>query len=58
VQYKLYRLSAANRVKAPPIILDCADDIEAIREAGKYLEGGSVELWNGNKLIKKLESNS
>lgn len=53
--YKVYVLDEARRIRAPAIVLECADDNEAIREARKYLEGGSIELWNGTKLITKLE---
>ena len=53
----MYRLYVLNKehVARPPVILDCADDDVAINEAGKYINGRVIEIWDCARLVNRLE---
>ena len=54
--YKVYILDAKGRVCAPAQIVECDDDKEAIQKARKFVAAGTVELWQDNRLIARVEA--
>jgi hypothetical protein len=54
--YRIYSLDVTDHVKAPPVIVRCADDHEAMRQARRLLNGKPVEVWLNDKRIGRLET--
>jgi hypothetical protein len=40
------------------IMLDCADDKAAIESAKQLINGHDIELWQGERIIAKLDRKS
>jgi hypothetical protein len=36
--------------------LVCADDVEAIEQAKRFVDGHDIELWSGDRLVTRLET--
>jgi hypothetical protein len=53
--YKVYVLGGDGRVGAPPHVIECDDDDEAIRQARQYVVGTAVEVWRDVTLVARLE---
>jgi hypothetical protein len=54
--YKIYVLDAAGRIGAPPHVIECDDDSQAIRQARQYVGGRVTEVWRDITLIGRFES--
>jgi hypothetical protein len=54
MEYKVYVMDATGHISTPPLVIRCADDQEAIRQARQYLDGTAVEVWQDRKLVAKL----
>ena len=52
--YRIYRTTPDGHIVGPPVIVDCADDQEAIGKASQVADGRTVELWQGARLILRL----
>jgi hypothetical protein len=52
--YRIYRLGEGDHIAAPPDIVDCADDQEAIGKASQAANGKAVELWEGPRFIVRF----
>jgi hypothetical protein len=52
--YRLYFLRADNRVDRA-VDLDCANDEEMIAKASELRGLQAMELWQGIRLVKRLE---
>lgn len=52
--YRFYTLKNGNRIVAPPDVIECASDQEAIDEAKKSLDGFDVEIWQGARIVTRL----
>jgi hypothetical protein len=52
--YRLYGLDGASKVACGEWI-EAGDDREAIEAARKRFEGGRCELWQGPRLVARLE---
>jgi hypothetical protein len=48
--YRIYRLLNGH-IMAPPVVIECATDTEAIHQAQRYLDGLDVELWEGPRRV-------
>jgi hypothetical protein len=53
--YRVYVLNEAGRVGAPPHVIECDEDEEAIRQARQYLDGRAIEIWRESIIIARLE---
>lgn len=49
--YRLYFLDQGAHTSTPPIVLECADDHEAVRQAKQHITGKEMELWRGTRLV-------
>jgi hypothetical protein len=54
--YRIYILDAAGRIGAPPHVIECDDDNQAIRQARQYVGGRVTEVWRDITLIGRFES--
>ena len=54
-EYRFYELEHSNRVAGPPTELECASDHEAIAEAKKLLDGRALEVWQGARVVTRLQ---
>ena len=52
--YRAYRVSPGGRVSAVAIILDAANDGEAIAQARVLVDGVGIEVWDRTRLIVAL----
>jgi len=52
--YKLHFISRSGRVEARAE-LEATDDAKAIGLAEKQLDGRPMELWHGDRLVKRFE---
>jgi hypothetical protein len=41
-----------------PIILECADDAEAMKQAEQFADDRDVELWRGDRRVVRFERRS
>jgi hypothetical protein len=53
--YRIYVLDSNDHVAAPPHVVDCADDQNAIVEARQYLDERPIEVWQCAKFVVRLE---
>jgi len=53
-EYRAYPISNDGHFMHPTVI-PCADDQEAITEAKKLLNGRTIEVWAGSRLVARLE---
>jgi hypothetical protein len=54
--YRLYPTTTDGHVTAPPTVIECADDQEAIGRAAQFVDGRSIELWEGARFIARFPS--
>jgi hypothetical protein len=55
--YRIYTLENGRNITGPAKILDCTTDDHAIEEAKALLDGHDIEVWQGARLIIRLQSN-
>jgi hypothetical protein len=54
--YRIYALEADGHYKQPPHVIECENDDEAIVAAQPFINGKSIEVWDGDKLVVRLEA--
>ena len=54
--YRIYSTTTDGHVTAPPTVIECSDDHEAIDKAAQLANGRSVELWEGARFIVRFPS--
>lgn len=52
--YRIYVIDGQNHVLAPPNVVECNTDDEALAQASQLVDGHDVELWQDNRLIARL----
>ena len=54
--YRLYSVDAAGRISAPPAVIECATDAQAVAEAKAkaLILGLKVEVWQGDRVVAVL----
>ena len=52
--YRAYFLNSDGHIVSVRAI-DCADDTAAIREAESFREGREVEIWDGTRMVTRLQ---
>jgi hypothetical protein len=53
--YRFYVSGFGGHVVAPPKVVECPDDVAAIQQCRRYLDGKAIEVWQETRLIVKLE---
>lgn len=54
-EYKLYRLDGAGQIAGAPDQFTAGDDDAALAEARSRRPGANAELWQGRRLVSRLE---
>jgi hypothetical protein len=54
--YRVYAITSDGHVTAPPTVIACADDQEAISKAAQLTNGEPVELWQDARFIVRFPS--
>jgi hypothetical protein len=54
--YRIYVVTNDGHITAPPHIIECADDQEAIGKAVHYTNGKAAELWECARFIVRFPS--
>ncbi len=54
VDYRVYVIGADGRLHRS-VLLDCADDAEALEQAKKQLDGHDIELWQLDRKVAMLD---
>ena len=53
--FKAFTLSNTGRIIGPPAEITAESDVEALLEAGKWGNIHDVEVWEGDRLVAKLD---
>ncbi len=56
-EYQIFRFWGGNHISGPPFRISCVNDDEAIRLTAKLLDDLDIEIWHGNRRVKRLEAN-
>ena len=54
--YRIYSITRDEHIAKPPLVVDCADDQEAIRKAQQAVNGQDVEVWDEGRFIVRVPS--
>jgi hypothetical protein len=54
--YRIFEINKLGRIRGPAQIVTCENDEEAIHTAGPLVNGYGVELWQGVRLVTRLQS--
>lgn len=52
--YRVYVVGQSGHVGGIPQYIECRDDAEAIQQARQIMDGHSIEIWEGTRIVKKL----
>jgi hypothetical protein len=52
--YRLYKLTDADRIAGPPVVIECDSDSEVIAKAKAMLDGLDIEVWDGPRVVVRL----
>ena len=55
-EYRFYTLLRGNKIAGPATQVECSSDEEAISQAKKFINGLDIEVWQGARLIARLQS--
>jgi hypothetical protein len=54
MEYKLYSLNAAQHIVGARDLI-ARDDLDALKEAGRFFNAPAMELWAGTRCVARLE---
>jgi len=54
--YRVYTITADNRISGPPATINCDNDGKAIATARSLMIGSVVELWERDRCVARLEA--
>ena len=52
--YRFYVVNKDGHIAGPPLVVDCADDEAAVKEAKQLVDGGVIEIWQRARKVKYL----
>ena len=53
-EYRFYKITQTGHITEPSSVVVCPDDVAAIKEARKLLDGGDIEIWEGRRVVAYL----
>jgi hypothetical protein len=53
--YRIYRIDDEGHVRGCPAVVTCETDEQAIEHASIYRNGMALEVWDGGRLVRRLE---
>jgi hypothetical protein len=57
-EYRIYLVTEDNHIAAAPIRFVCDDDVAAVQHSEDVRNrNGVMQLWQGRRLVTRLESN-
>jgi hypothetical protein len=56
--YRLYKLSNADRIVGPPTTITRDSDAQVIAKAKAMLDGLDIEVWDGPRVVVRLPAAS
>ena len=54
--YRVYATTPDGHILGPAVVIECADDQEAIGQAAQMANGRAVELWDESRFIVRFPS--
>jgi hypothetical protein len=54
--YRIYRVDEEGHIRGLAAEIICHTDEQAIEQARQYVDGLAVEVWNRERLVKRLDS--
>jgi hypothetical protein len=54
--YRIYKISSDDHIAGPPVEVECVSDQEAIAQAKQVLNGLDIEVWQGARVVTRLQS--
>jgi hypothetical protein len=56
--YRFYYVDSDGQIDGPPTIVECKDDLAAIKTAGQLLlDGKDILAWDGDREVIRLAAN-
>ena len=55
-EYRIYRLATDGHFWGVPMIVECAQDQEAIERARQMVDGFDLEVWEAARLIARFKA--
>jgi hypothetical protein len=55
-EYRIYKFSSDDCIQGVPAVIVCKNDIEALAEAKKLLDGLDLEVWQGDRKVLRIKS--
>ncbi len=52
--YRLYTLADGNHITAPPTVVDCKNDEDAVAQARQLIGANDVEVWVGARCVTRI----
>ena len=53
-EYRFYKISPDGHIAEPPPVIECDDDLSAIQEARKRMDGHDIEICQGDRVVTYL----
>jgi hypothetical protein len=53
-EYRFHTLGDDGHIARPPDIVECQDDHDAIAKALCIFDGLPIEIWDGDRLVRRL----
>jgi hypothetical protein len=53
-QYRVYTVGSDNHFVGAPEVIECADDVAAIKKAKELKNGLDVEVWERARVVARL----
>lgn len=55
--YRIYTVKKDGHIVRPPEVVECINDAQAVEVAKKLLNGQLIEVWQGPRVVIRLEPN-
>ena len=56
--YQLYLLGACDEIEDVTAVINCGDDMEAIRTVAQLTDDHDIELWDGSRFVRRFRPNT
>lgn len=50
-EYRFYKIGPDGHIVEPPPVVECPDDLSAIKEGRKHIDGCDIEIWQGSRIV-------
>ena len=54
--YRIYLITQDNHIASAPIRIVCDNDLAAVQQSHKLLDGNDIQLWQGRRLVTQLKA--